>query len=102
MEKLNKMFLADFLHLKYNRPSNEITQEETKADLKVKKMKQAMREYATEIEISEVINRKVMKLRCDMIYGAEKREGNVPKENYQYENVPLDFNYMEDKKDDLK
>ncbi len=25
MDKLNKMFMADFIHMKYNRPPNEIT-----------------------------------------------------------------------------
>ncbi len=58
-----------------------------------------MKEYATEIEISELINRKVMKLRCDLIYGPEMREERVAIENYNYENRPLDFNYYEDKKE---
>jgi hypothetical protein len=58
-------------------------------------MKLAMREYATEIEIREVINRKIMKLRCDLIYGPEKRDPQIPKENYNYTNDPLNFNYFE-------
>ncbi len=33
-----------------------------------------MREYAREIEIRELVNRKVMKLRCDLIYGPEKKD----------------------------
>ena len=67
------MILADFLHMKYNRPE-ELLLEENKEAQRVEKMKQAMREYATEIEIREVINRKIMKLRCDLIYGPEKRD----------------------------
>ncbi len=60
-------------------------------------MKKAMREYATEIEIRELINRKVMKLRCDLIYGPEPRDKTVPQENYNYENAPLNFNYYDKK-----
>jgi hypothetical protein len=45
-----------------------------------------MKDSATEIEIRELINRKVIKLRTDLIYGPEKpRKG--------YENSHIDFNY---------
>ena len=46
-----------------------------------------LKAYATEIEISEVLNRKVMKLRCDLIYGPEKHRDDT---NHISQ---LDFNY---------
>jgi hypothetical protein len=54
-----------------------------------------MREYATEIEIREVINRKIMKLRCDLIYGPEKRDPQISSQENNYTNEPLDFNYFQ-------
>jgi hypothetical protein len=56
-----------------------------------KEVRQALKEYATEIEMRELINRKVMKLRCDLVYGAEKRKDKSFKE---YENKHLNFDYF--------
>ncbi len=86
IEKVNKLFINEFLDMKYNRPEVLLLEDEGPEEKKVRKMKEEMRKYATEIEMREVINRKVMKLRCDLIYGPEK--------GGQYLNEPLDFNYQ--------
>ncbi len=86
IEKVNKLFINEFLDMKYNRPEVLQLEDEGPEEKKVRKMKEEMRKYATEIEMREVINRKVMKLRCDLVYGPE-RVG-------QYLNEPLDFNYQ--------
>lgn len=59
-------------------------------EIKMANYRKEMKEYATEIELSEMISRKVMKLRTDLIYGPEKIED--PKVGQ------LDFNYYEDPK----
>jgi len=88
IEKLNSLFMAEFLHLKYNRPEHLILEDDP-AERKVKQAQQAMRDFATELETRELINRKVIKLRTDLIYGPEKRSDT------SYENAPLDFNYYD-------
>ena len=88
IEKLNALFMAEFLHLKYNRPEHLILEDDP-AERKVKQAQKAMRDYATELEARELINRKVIKLRTDLIYGPER------KSDTSYENAPLDFNYYD-------
>jgi hypothetical protein len=88
MEKVNKLFMEEFLHMKYNRPEH-LKLEDDPSERKVLQAQQAMREYATELEIRELVNRKVIKLRTDLIYGPEKRGDR------NYENAPLDFNYYD-------
>ena len=74
--------------MKYNRPEH-LKLEDDPSERKVLQAQQAMREYATELEIRELVNRKVIKLRTDLIYGPEKRGDR------NYENAPLDFNYYD-------
>ena len=80
--------MAEFLHLKYNRPEHLIFEDDP-SERKVQQAQQAMRDYATELETRELINRKVIKLRTDLIYGPEKRSDT------SYKNAPLDFNYYD-------
>lgn len=80
--------MEEYLHMKYNRPE-VLKLEDDHEERKVMEAKKAMKEYAIQIEIREIINRKVMKLRTDLIYGPEKK--NAP----GYENPQLDFNYFD-------
>ena len=54
----------------------------------MKEYRKQLKEYATEIEIGEVINRKVFKLKTDLVYGPEKRDRKEQ---------ALDFNYYQQK-----
>ena len=83
MEKVNRLFMADFLDMQYNRPQCLV--DEDPEEMRRKEYSEALRDYATEIEVHEVINRKVMALRCQLVYGPESG-GAVE---------PLDFNYYE-------
>ena len=74
--------------MKYNRPEDIRRIDEGETEKKARKAQKAMREYATEVEIREMVNRKIIKLRCDLIYGPEKPDA-------EYENRPLDFNYYD-------
>ena len=67
------MLLADFLHLKYNKL-------EEKDPIMEERSKQ-LKEYGTEIEMREVINRKYFMLKQIQLYG----------EDHEL----LDFNYYE-------
>ncbi len=57
MEKMDKLYLDEFLAMKYNRMADEKDVE------KEKERFAALKEYATEIELREVINRKVFMLK---------------------------------------
>lgn len=83
MEKVNRLFMADFLHMQYNRPQCLV--DEDPEEIRRKEYSKALREYATEIEVHEFINRKVMALRCQLVYGPEAGGGVEP----------LNFNYYE-------
>ena len=72
MEKMNKLFLDEYLEMKYKRFYDE--------DEKRKKEKEALKEYVTEIERRELINRKVFELKSKLIY--------------EDQNFKLDFNYQ--------
>ena len=84
MEKINGMFLDEFLKFKHNRPANLV--EEDPIEIKLAETRKELKAYGTQIEIHELINRKVMKLRCNLFYGPEKQD-------LFYENKELDFNY---------
>jgi hypothetical protein len=73
MEKMDKLYLDEFLSMKYNRMTDE------KDEAKEKERFAALKEYATEIELREVINRKVFMLKNKLIYGEDSSA--------------LDFNY---------
>lgn len=63
MKKMNDMYLNEFLHFKHNRVEDEQQAEADEA------RRRALKEYVNEIEMREVINRKVFKLKCQTVYG---------------------------------
>ncbi|CDW78349.1 UNKNOWN [Stylonychia lemnae] len=72
--KVDKLFIQEFLDMKYNKYVEE-------KDDKEEQRLQALKEYATEIERREVINRKVFQLKQKLIYGDDVEN--------------LDFNYRQ-------
>lgn len=87
MEKVNRLFMEDFLKYKYDRPLVLVDEEPEERERQA--LNKELKAYATQIELRELINRKVIKLRCDLIYGPEKRDKS-------YKEPPLDFNIYED------
>ncbi len=53
INKMNKLFMEEFLHMKYNKINDD------KRNLDDEKRVKALREYVTELEIRELINIKV-------------------------------------------
>lgn len=70
------MFMEEFLDMKYNRPEVLQRMDETEQERKARAATKAMKEYATELEIRELINRKTVKLNTYLIY--ESNQGMIP------------------------
>ena len=70
------MFMEEFLDMKYNRPEVLMRMDESEQEKRVREANKAMKDYAKEIEIREMINRKVQKLNTYLIY--ESNQGMIP------------------------
>jgi len=70
IEKVNDMIAEEFLDWKFNANLDNET-EDKEQEGRINKYK----EYVTEIEQKEMINRKVFQMKLQLVYGPEKRQG---------------------------